>query len=133
MQSATTSTVGTQTYFDANNSEELPSSVLEKALKLIEYFECEIVNLQGGQVILNFLRDDLPVKVLILEDELLIYLHQNDMKHLRSKLIKELREYIDRKIGNILKDLRSDERLRENGYLTLMRSVKKACQLSCNF
>jgi hypothetical protein len=65
MQSATTSTVGTQTYFDANNSEELPSSVLEKALKFIEYFECEIVNLQGGQVILNFLRDDLPVKVLI--------------------------------------------------------------------
>lgn len=58
----------------------------------------------GGQAVFNFIRDDLPLKILILEDEFLIYLHENEIKHLRVKLVKELKEYIDRKIGNILKD-----------------------------
>lgn len=58
----------------------------------------------GGQAVFNFIRDDLPLKILILEDEFLIYFHENEIKHLRVKLVKELKEYIDRKIGNILKD-----------------------------
>lgn len=77
-----------------------------------------------------FLSDDLPNKILLIKDHLQIYIIEHNLiKHFKQLLILELKQYIDKKIGNVLKDLLAEEFMNITVYRYMMKKLKKACGL----
>lgn len=106
----------------------LPQAILEKAVNLIDSFFCEICS-EGISAIHTFLSDDLPNKILIIKDHLQMYIIEHNQKHLKRLLVHELKQYIDKKIGNVLKDLHAEEFMNITVYRSMMKKLKKACGL----
>lgn len=107
--------------------DDLPVPILEKALRLVEYFECEIYS-GGGDVMSDLKKNILPIKICILEDELLIYLMENNLRHVRETMMDKLHNYMDNKIGNFLKTIFGDKKMTRRAYETLMGNLKIACK-----
>lgn len=106
----------------------LPQAILEKAVNLIDSFSCEICS-EGISAIYKFLSNDLPNKILIIKDHLQMYIIEHNQKHLKRLLVHELKQYIDKKIGNVLKDLLAEEFMNITVYRSMMKKLKKACGL----
>lgn len=121
-----TRSIATQT--SECDTEEIPKIILTQAVRIVDTFDCEICN-EGLRAIHLFLRDILPNKVLTIKDELLIYLKKNNLQNLKSKLMIKLSKYFKDKISNILKDLWKENKINEEQYLNLMKSLKRACGL----
>ncbi|CAC5358013.1 unnamed protein product [Mytilus coruscus] len=131
--------IGTQTQTQTrstqtcnNHVEEIPEIILNQAVNIIDYFDCEICR-DDLRVTHQFLRDILPNKILILKDRLLIYLKKYNLSNWKFDLTIKLSEYIKNKISNILKDLWKDNKIEEHQYLTLMKALKRACGLPTNY
>ena len=80
-----------------------------------------------GNAVHSFLVNEFPDKVDVLKDQLLIYLITNNLCYLKSKLFVELMYYILNKIGNILKDLKSQHQIDADQYLIIIRALRKTC------
>jgi len=78
---------------------------------------------------MNFFKNILPIKICILEDELLIYLMENNLRHVRENMMDKLHNYMDNKIGNVLKTIFGDNKMTRRAYEILMRKLKIACKL----
>lgn len=73
----------------------------------------------------------MPNKILIIKDHLQMYIIEHNLKHLKQLFVHELKQYIDKKIGNVLKDLLAEEFMNTTVYLyrSMMKKLKKACGL----
>lgn len=55
-----------------------------------------------------------------------MYIIEHNQKHLKRLLVHELKQYIDKKIGNVLKDLLAEEFMNITVYRSKMKKLKKA-------
>lgn len=101
----------------------LPQAILEKAVNLIDSFPCEICS-EGISAIHMFLSDDLPNKIPIIRDHLQMYIIKHNLKHLKQLLVHELKQYIDKDIGNVLKYLHAEEFMNITAYRSMMKKLK---------
>lgn len=130
MQSNTI-TVATQTGENSEDSEEeLPNHILKKAVRIVDSFDCEIRR-DGLHYMCDFLNNDLPIRIKILKDELHISLKKANKQDLKKQMFVKLAQYLDRKLGNIIKDLKADGQITHLLYAHWMRSLKRACGLTC--
>jgi hypothetical protein len=129
--------IGTQTEPEENvkkPAEEiqvhLPDCIKGKAVCIVDLFDCEIRR-DGLNEMFKFLINDLPIKIKILKDELYISLIKANQQHLKKEMSLKLSQYLDNKLGNIIKDLQADNRISHQQYVQWMRAMKGACGLTC--
>lgn len=58
-----------------------------------------------------------------------MYIIEHNLKHLKQPLVHELKQYIDKKIGNFLKTLLAEEFMNITVYRSMMKKLENACGL----
>jgi len=67
--------------------EVLPEEIISKAVGLVDFIGRVLMRAENSQTVWNLLMSDFQTKVLILKDELHLYLMKTDEKHLKEKSI----------------------------------------------
>lgn len=79
--------VGVRTQTCPEDLEVLPEEIISKAVGLVDFIGRVLMRAENSQAVWNLLMSDFQTKVLILKDELHLYLMKTDEKHLKEKSI----------------------------------------------
>lgn len=112
----------TQTCFD--DLEVLPQEIFKKAVSLVDYIDQVILRNGDAHDVWNWFCCDFDTKVLILRDELVLYLKKTEKIHFKEKLFKELTDYLINKIEKALLNALDDRRLKNPPYHNLCSNMR---------
>ena len=96
--------------------EVLPQEIFSKAVSLVDYIDQEILRNGDSRDIWAWLCGDFSTKILVLKDELLLYVKRTEQFHLKEKLTKELTDNLINKIRKALKNALNDNRVTDPPY-----------------
>lgn len=121
--------VGVLTQTCPEDLEVLPEEIISKAVGLVDYIDRVLMSEENSQTVWNWLMSDFQTKVLMLKDELHLYLMKTDQKHLKEKLTNELNEYIAKKIKKVFEDAFVEQMLTDPAYSTFCCTVSHLVKL----
>lgn len=121
--------VGVRTQTCPEDLEVLPEEIISKAVGLVDYIDRVLLREENSQTVWNWLMNDFQTKVLILKDELHLYLMKTDQKHLQEKLSTQLNEYLAKKIKKVFEDAFDEQRLTDPPYHTFCSVVSHLVKL----